>query len=176
MGAASERAPDGIDPFVGYRAWTFALDRQGVSLYPLSGFGRPSVWNMAVRGWATASCLVHWREGLRMVRECACGGDDPSCPTCIPFHAAPQEGCTCGFYALKGVPLGLSYGTSHVVFGRVDLAGKVIEHDFGYRAERARIVELIPIVGAQMSALHVANRLGIPIGLPPRPDVAWRVE
>jgi hypothetical protein len=175
MGAAEERIPDGIEPVVGYRAWRFELDRQGVSLYPLSLLGEdggPSVWNLAVRGWATASCLINPRKGLHVVGDCACGGDDPRCPICSPPHPAPQEGCSCGFYALKAVPLDMSCGGSDFVFGRVELAGKVIEHDFGYRAERARIAELIPISGAQRSALHVANRLGIPIGLLTRPDMA----
>jgi hypothetical protein len=172
MGAAPERVPDGIEPFVGYRAWLFALDRRGVSLYPLSGFDRTPVWNTAVRGWATASCLRYPLEGIRVVDDCACGGDDPNCRICGRLHTAPQEGCTCGFYALKEVPLGMSCGGADFVFGRVELAGKVIEHELGYRAQCARIAELIPITGTQRSALRVANRLGIPIGLPPCSDVA----
>ena len=35
-------------------------------------------------------------------------------------------------------------GGSNLVLGRVLLAGKVIEFEWGYRAERARIIELLP--------------------------------
>jgi hypothetical protein len=63
----------------------------------------------------------------------------------------------------------LAFREGDLVIGRVDLAGKVIEHDFGYRAERARIAELIPAAGAERAALRVANRLGLRLGAPPRP-------
>jgi ATP/maltotriose-dependent transcriptional regulator MalT len=45
-------------------------------------------------------------------------------------------------------------------------AGKTIEHEHGYRAERARISGLIPIEGTERDVGHVATRLGIPIGRP----------
>jgi hypothetical protein len=61
------------------------------------------------------------------------------------------------------------YREADLVIGRVYLAGKVIEHDFGYRAERARIAELIPVAGADRAALRVANRLGLRLGAPPPP-------
>jgi hypothetical protein len=62
-----------------------------------------------------------------------------------------------------------------VVLGRVELAGKVIEHSLGYRAERARIAELISIEEDRRSAGELALRLGLPLaaippwidGLPP---------
>lgn len=51
-----------------------------------------------------------------------------------------------------------------VVFGRVELAGKVIEHETGYRAERARIAELIPTTTDGGVTLSIARRLGLPVG------------
>jgi hypothetical protein len=53
-----------------------------------------------------------------------------------------------------------------VVLGRVELAGKVIEHEWGYRAERARIAELIPFRGTEQSVMILAARLGLPISEP----------
>jgi len=164
-------APDGIEPLVGYRAWLFALDRQGVSLYSLGGpasFG--SSWDVAVFGWATAACRLDRRRRLRPVSDHACDGTSV-CQICGPPHRAPQEGCSCGFYAMKELaPLTLfPYREADLVIGRVYLAGKVIEHDFGYRAERARIAELIPVAGADRAALRVANRLGLRLGPPPPP-------
>ncbi|TMK92025.1 MAG: hypothetical protein E6G37_09900 [Actinobacteria bacterium] len=171
MDVSTVLAPDGIEPLVGYRAWRFALDRQGVSLYSLGGpgcFG--SSWDVAVFGWATAACRVDRRRRLRPVSDHACDGTS-GCLVCGPAHRAPQEGCSCGFYAMKELePLTLfPHREGDLVIGRVDLAGKVIEHDFGYRAERARIAELIPVTGAERAALRVANRLGLRLGAPPRP-------
>ena len=47
--------------------------------------------------------------------------------------------------------------------GRVELAGKVIEHEHGYRAERARVAEFIPIHGWERPVMVLGNRLGVPI-------------
>ena len=51
-------------------------------------------------------------------------------------------------------------GIDQVVLGRVALSGKVIEHDFGYRAERARIAELIPFRGAERSVMVLRTTRG----------------
>jgi len=48
----------------------------------------------------------------------------------------------------------------------VELAGKIIEHEWGYRAERARIVEFIPLAGTERSVMILAARLGVPIAEP----------
>lgn len=50
------------------------------------------------------------------------------------------------------------------MFGRVLLAGKVIEHAIGFRAERARIAELIPTTTDGGITSTVATRLGVPLG------------
>lgn len=92
-------------------------------------------------------------------------------------HPAPDEDCRCGFYAIKsphdGDVLeavvraqvsGESTDRAGLVFGRVHLAGKVIEHTFGYRAEWARIVELIPTTTDATITSALAARLGIAVG------------
>ena len=68
----------------------------------------------------------------------------------------------CGCRTAETVP----GDTSGVVMGRVELAGKVIEHEWGYRAERARIAELIPFRGTEQSVMILAARLGLPISEP----------
>jgi hypothetical protein len=55
-------------------------------------------------------------------------------------------------------------GSDGAVLGRVLLAGKVIEHETGYRAERARIGELIPTTTDAGTTLALASRLGLPVG------------
>ena len=95
-------------------------------------------------------------------------------------HRVPGEGCFCGFYAMKELDAQLldavtmaraahRSGMEEVfVLGRVELAGKVIEHELGYRAERARIVELIPLRGQEQTVEAIARRAGVSVGRPVR--------
>jgi hypothetical protein len=53
-----------------------------------------------------------------------------------------------------------------LVAGRVDLAGKVIEHDLGFRAERMRIAELLAFDRTEQTVARFARRLGVPVGEP----------
>jgi DNA-binding CsgD family transcriptional regulator len=146
--------PDGIEPISGYRMWTYSLRRWGTYLHSLSCHGIPSCpWEAAGSDWVFASCV-----------------QDP-----YRKHRVPDEGCTCGVYALTAVDdvfeFGLPYETGNgdgALMGRVELAGKIIEHERGYRAKRARIAELIPIEGATRDAMRIARRLGIPLS-PPAP-------
>jgi hypothetical protein len=112
------RVPDGIDPIVGYRAWYYTIGQRGARLHPLiqRGSGVPagvSDWDGASWGWVTATCS----------RGAA------------SWHVAPEENCTCGFYAMSTLPPVVSAcgfrtaeigpgDTSGVVLGRVELAGK----------------------------------------------------
>jgi hypothetical protein len=64
------------------------------------------------------------------------------------------------FHLLSG-NRGLGRESRQVVLGRILLSGKVIEHDLGYRAERARIAELIPFRGTERSIMVLADRLGV---------------
>jgi hypothetical protein len=82
-------------------------------------------------------------------------------------HSVPGEGCSCGFYAMKELSSMLGFSAPGVVLGRVELGGKVIEHNLGYRAERARITELISIAGDRRSAAELALRLGLPLAVIP---------
>ena len=106
--------------------------------------------------WVTASCLS----------------------PCEPSHLAPDESCTCGFYAMKSsgdvgvfaaaidfeADAARGNGAEGALLGRVLLAGKVIEHDSGYRAERARIAELMPTTTDGGMTRSLAARLGLPVG------------
>jgi hypothetical protein len=152
--------PDLIEPIVGYRAWRYAMSDRGVQLFPFNLTADDllprSEWEGAWATWVTSSCP---------------SPRDPS-------HLAPDEGCSCGFYALKS-PDDVARFTEAIIFqaaasrgkggdgavlGRVLLAGKVIEHETGYRAERARIAEFIPTTTDAGSTLALASRLGLPVG------------
>jgi len=151
------RVPDGIEPIAAYRAWFYSIEGRTAQLYPVGGLpplsGR-SAWEGAGTTWVTASCSISgWQT-----------------------HQVPSEGCSCGFYSVKELELAVSHATNlhpmtghrgpgreplQVVLGRILLSGKVIEHDLGYRAERARIAELIPLRGTERSVMVLAHRLGV---------------
>ena len=154
MVSKEARAPDYIAPIVAYRAWTCFSNDRLVGLFPLSQSGLLGEilcfdWEGAWSDWVTASC--HQKD-----------------------HAAPDEACSCGFYALKSVEEAAEVAVSHPwssllvegedrVMGCVQLAGKVVEHASGYRAERARVAELIPTTSDGGITRSLASRLSLPV-------------
>ena len=159
MDGFSDRIPDGIEPLVGYRLWFFTLGYRRAQLHSLRSSASPldplkyTDWEGAESCWVVASCS-------------------------LGSHVAPAEDCSCGFYAMTRLSEPLTYASLHrtwpvgsgpdiefgIVLGRVELAGKIIEHQHGYRAERARIAELIPITGTEQTVMRIAARLGLPMG------------
>jgi hypothetical protein len=145
--------PDGIEPIVGFRVWFYELTGPRPHLYPICSRGdgiASSPWDGAESGWVVASC-----------------GSDPVDPGHVPGWK-----CTCGFYATKNrstledalfllVHALDERRDSGWILGRVELAGKIIEHDDGYRAEKARIAELIPIEGDEPNGMRLAALLGM---------------
>lgn len=91
-----------------------------------------------------------------------------SCPR-HSDHRPPEEGCTCGIYALTDARQAHTYlhEAPLSVLTRVGLAGKVIPGERGWRAERARIVALTRAgIGLrEYPALfgRVARRYDVPI-------------
>jgi hypothetical protein len=51
------------------------------------------------------------------------------------------------------------------IYGRVQLAGKVIEHELGYRAELARVMEFLPVKGQERAAEALATVYGARVSL-----------
>jgi hypothetical protein len=132
-----DRVPDGIEPISAFRLWIAEADGRLHSLNDRSAWD-PGEWTVA------------------------------QCP--IERHPAPHEGCSCGLYAAKERSYVLHLarrflpGAAATVVGRVELSGKVIEHDFGYRAERARVAEVFTVEGAADWAEAVAARYRVPVG------------
>jgi hypothetical protein len=90
-------------------------------------------------------------------------------------HLAPDEECTCGLCAVKREAANWTFGLTNksdgrlgVVAGTIELAGKVIGHHDGYRAERARIRDLIALEGSEPMAHALAARVGAPGAAPRR--------
>jgi hypothetical protein len=105
------------------------------------------------RAWRVHDGLLYSTRGP-MFRWLAWPTDAPQRATCyrnfllIGIHGAPVEGCACGLYAWSQ-PFGTADGTRHPlvadpygphVRGVVSLLGRVIVHEYGYRAQAARPV------------------------------------
>lgn len=96
------------------------------------------------RRWAWDGSVLHgywsaWSENTKVA----------VCESCVEV---PGWAHTCGIYAVKdpgGVDAAFAnrVGATAFVAGRVEMTGLVIEHDRGYRAERARIIELVVPAG-----------------------------
>ena len=182
MEGSLDRVPDGVEPLVGYRAWTYALDGPSASLHPVGGHvdddpDAPNPWAGAEAGWVVATCKdtnldPDYLDEIEALAGCQIDRSR--------FHDpgdVPGEECTCGFYSAKTLlalleMVGFSRDTpgktAACMLGRVELSGKIVEHDFGYRAERARIAELIPFEADLAIGTHLATTLGVALGDPVR--------
>jgi hypothetical protein len=160
MDGSSLRIPDGIEPISAYRVWFYTMARP--RLHPLGAVGHltgSSPWDGAGSAWVVATCRR---------------------PT--NHREVPDEACTCGFYSAKTIPslwrcvpvvdLRLDTPGCGWIVGRIQLAGKIIEHDDGYRSERARIAELHPCRDRYRSGRRLAMLLGVPLG-EPLPAASW---
>jgi hypothetical protein len=183
MDSSAVRVPDGIEPISGYRCWSYSVSPVGVSLFPLRHFqAGPSAWSAWVGAesrWVEARCLGAsplWYPSqlLREVLAMAPGADR-ALSVEDPPHEVPMEDCSCGFYAMRDLDrvlvgrglFGMRFERAQLyVLGRVLLAGKVIEHAQGYRAERARIAELIPVKGTEGTVAPLAAALGLRMSAP----------
>jgi hypothetical protein len=174
-----DRVPDGIEPLVGYRAWLF----DGAALVPFFRHdpGAETAWEGAHRHWVSATCRLYHpgirRDSLmrrleRVYQKVGHRSEPAALRDPVP-HAIPDEGCSCGFYAMKTLGSIPALAVPGVILGRVELAGKVIDGAFGYRAERARIAALIPIEGDERSTKRLAFRLGLPLTEPIPPIRPW---
>ncbi len=113
-------APDYAEALIGWRVWLVVETRAGLRL----------------------SSVIHeetWPLGGELVARCRGEG-----------HSAPHESCACGIHAAREPATVLTYlrgrdgpRTVGRVLGRVLLWGRVVEHEAGWRAERASPLELV---------------------------------
>jgi len=61
-------------------------------------------------------------------------------------HDAPKYECTCGIYGVKNEALTITAGLCFQLLGQVELYGKVIEHEYGYRAEYGHVFSIRDLV------------------------------
>jgi hypothetical protein len=123
-----------VGPLMGWRCWRIA----GPPEAPLSevvplrllSVNHEEMQYPGDRGWATA--------------DCSRTPGHPGNPTIRP-HSAPGEECSCGFYAYNTYTAALQHAVGTPgpsVVGSIELSGRVLVHELGYRAERARVVKV----------------------------------
>jgi hypothetical protein len=126
---------DGIEPIVAYRAWQLDADGTIRSFHWLCD----EVWSTSegsVRGVSgTESTPIPTSRSMRCQPRGAGAGSMRGSARRTSGRSSPRTP-----FLPSGQPFGPLYAS-----GVVELAGKVIEHEFGYRAERARIVGVLPI-------------------------------
>lgn len=169
--------PDLIQPLVAYRIWWYSIDARGVRVG--AAYGEDGTWPGAERRhWVTASCSRLWLARQTVPRfphrapneYCTCGFysikgiSDAEEILMMVRSTQRMESMHSGRRPGEPAPRRRPGEPAHsgFVFGRVELAGKVIEHRLGYRAERARILELIPLGEHDGATGTVARLLGVP--------------
>jgi hypothetical protein len=131
-------------PYLGFRHWHAAGDRLfSIGRHPLDGVRCPSGSGGVGR--------VEWPVEQVTAMPCT---DGP----------APALACSCGLYAtreLRDAGSAWRQGPhyAHHVIGAVALWGRVVEHQWGFRAQHARPVALLEGYGAQ----DVADVYGVPL-------------
>lgn len=116
-----------ILPIVGYRGWVLRVGK--LSSYAVDNFWIPKKGNVA-------RCDGYKRTKFWGPHNIQSG------PTLIPHasYAAPVAECGCGFYAFKTLAdlmEWLEHREPRIVIGEVYLWGKVVDCQYGYRAQYA---------------------------------------
>ncbi len=110
------------------------LRAKDVAVEPTGEFWSP----VPVSGWRAWYWNGHALHGVMQAWP-----DQSFTATCDSCPEVPGWAHSCGVYAATGRDNVAVFGPPDaMVVGRVELSGLVIEHDKGYRAEHARIVEL----------------------------------
>jgi hypothetical protein len=133
-----DAAPDLAGYLTGWRVWRIAVDGELVSAY-------------SPAGWPSRAPIV------------------ATCYESQEAHAAPDEWCMCGVYGCEepGAALFYAHRSGSPVVGTARMWGNVVEHDAGWRAEKAYPDRLyVPrevfAEHAEQVAAHLAFRYGVP--------------
>lgn len=136
-GTDTMSVPDRMGEVIGWRAWNvISLGR----ILRLRSKVHAAHW--PTDDWVYAECSgASWQRGRDSQARMCDSSEDGRCP---------GEHCACGLYAAASAEQldDLSYATTYMqggsisVVGQVAMAGKIIEGDKGWRAEKARVYKL----------------------------------
>lgn len=187
---AALAVPDSITPFVGDRYFVAVNKRTGrliAKMMPTTEVfvedGVPQMINPGVedeRLWTLQAIVkkdMSWEPGENLAR---CVHPHTVYGQSAPFHRhdAPQERCSCGFYACRDLDELMTQRilADHLVniaHAKVELYGKVIPGSKGYRAQKARVAEINLLLETFESqevleaALTGLERYGVPVNIIP---------
>lgn len=148
--------PDSVVPIVGYRQWVvgnrigWATGNYETTHVPRGFVGSPIaevVWPHT--GFLTATCIARHRFPKQKSKE------DPACDSC------PGDGCSCGIYGMyhadaENYPALTAEGGS-LVYGAVEVWGRVVKGTKGFRAQYAKIIGFVaPNVSPWRWPIHPA--------------------
>ena len=151
------------EPIVGWRQWNF--------MYPhfLANLGNDTIY--VPREKIEARCEQYSTSGTLVLRK------DHS------EQQAPHLTCICGIYAYKEKPRLLReirniYSGLRLVYGEINLWGKVIEHEDGYRAQFGYPKRLWCTPAIEPLAGWIGYVYGVPCEVMPSGDgqVFWNEE
>lgn len=147
-GGRVSTTPDVASPIRAYRAWMVPPEWESHRPPKLRSMAFEDYWSREMTGRCShqESLQNVWRMSL--LRRI---GRDHHVAELLEEarryrHDAPGPECGCGLYATKTLDIlrdKYDLGSRrHIVYGEVDLWGRVEEHTWGYRAQHARIVNL----------------------------------
>ena len=124
---AELRAPDEVEARIAWRVFRVGQP------YRREGEGDPmsGVWLPRADRWLLLPISLGGVWSREMTASCPHG-----------VHAAPHVECSCGLWSVKtlgALQRCFSGGTSGCAIGRVRLWGRVVEHEHGYRSEKAAL-------------------------------------
>ena len=151
--------PDLAEPITGWRAWLVVDTLPALRLHSIA---RDVVWQPGQA--VTARCQPHSRL-IPVPRQRA--------------HEVPEPACGCGVYGLRSPRQAtnvidpyarLGWRVRHRVVGRVSLWGRVVESQYGWRAEHAYPASLfVPtrrLHGAEIPGIEVIINALTAYGVP----------
>jgi nitrogen fixation protein len=142
----------------GYRMW-FLIPVKGRRLLAPVALDMHRPWNSG--GPSTAICVLPESDRL---------------PVGPGFHEAPVAACRCGLYAMGELNAVVGGGgmdweerLRSAVLGKARLWGRTIVGPNGWRAEFARVAELLSLPGQEEIVREMASAYGVPVKLLPEP-------
>lgn len=139
--------PDVVEPIVGYRAWRIENDVLCSTTY------RHNIW----------------LPGKTLKAKCSYDSTENNkrCTLQHSLHHPPHKGGLCGFYAYNEPEWNIIKlkvgGCYSLALGEVELWGKIIEHEVGYRGQYARVKRVIKMAQADGTNLfqQISERYNI---------------
>jgi hypothetical protein len=159
------------EPVVGWRVWRVCREIDG----------KRSARELAIELLAAelrgdAKPVSHlFRHRLRSLTELSFWPEqraiEASCHARRHHQSVPVVGCQCGIWAFhsheqaREAAVSYSNGATAVAVGRVRLWGRIVEHEYGWRAQYGCAIDATIYSGTDGMARDIADGYGIPVAI-----------